>query len=143
MKDEDHKSAEIEAWEMPPPKKSGKESAPINSIMRTSYREPVEGDEPTVSVNETSYDLMDIGSRGIGISLEKADELTPGETYPVTVQFHGKTLQFLGRVVHVSPEPAKYICGIELTNLGPDEEKSLQEFLQNIHAMIFAGKKLK
>jgi hypothetical protein len=146
MKDEDPKSPEIQAWEMPPPKRrdGGADTdtaTTLDSIIRQSYREPVKNEPLTVSVNGTAYGIADIGSRGIGVYLDRPDELAPGGNYPVTIELQGQTLQLLGRVIHVSPDPIeKYLCGIELTNLGPTEEKSLQEFLQRMHDLFFANK---
>ena len=79
MKQKDDTGPEIEPWEMEEPKHEPADASvdqdeETKKISRHSFRGPVSKvDAIEVRINDQKYGLVDIGSRGIGITLPEAD----------------------------------------------------------------------
>ena len=145
MKRKNKKGSEIEPWEMQePPKKpasaSGDEMAQeMETITRKSFRGEVsESDAAEAQINGVGYQVVDIGSRGIGIALPHPESLSVDETYTVNLLLHGKSFSLEGKVKHISPSASdQYLCGIELLNVDDEVEQRLLTFLNRKRAQLF------
>ncbi len=145
MSEKKKDTPEVEPWEL---KESSidltgakTEAKVLEEIMRRSFREPIlDDDGVTVEIKGKRYEVLDVGSRGIGINIPSKDVLSPGAAYEVTLIVGGKNLTLQGQVAHITPEAegsSNCHCGIELTNMSDDAEKTLQEFLIQHHTKLF------
>lgn len=145
MKQKDSTGPEIEPWEMEEPKQkpadaSIDQSEEIKKISRHSFRCPVSGvDAVEVQINDQKFDLIDIGSRGIGITLPEADTFAIDDTVAVKLLLQEKSFSLDGQIKHISSlGSGLHLCGIELINLDQDSEQQLQTFLQTKRVNLFA-----
>ena len=147
MKQKDNNGIEIEPWEMEEPKQLSPDTPAEQvkkkkKISRHSFRGPIyEVDAIEVLINDQKFDLVDIGSRGIGINLPEADIFSINDTVAIKLLLHEKSFSLEGQIKHISSLKSNYHrCGIELINLDQDTEKKLQTFLQTKRVDLFAIK---
>lgn len=147
MKQKDSNGPEIAPWEMEEPKQkpvaaSVDQDEELKKITRHSFRGTVsDSDAAAVQINDQRFNVSDIGSRGIGIILPRADIFSIGDTLSIDLLLHGKTFALQGTIKHISPMEGFYLCGIELINLDEDAEEKLQTFLQTKRINMFASEK--
>ncbi len=136
--------AGIEPWELKElrsrPEGASQDEADLKKVMRHSYRGPVsEADTAEVEIDQQVFQLIDIGSRGIGIRLPRADFFAVGSTHTLLLRLGTESLTLKGKVTHISLDDANRAhCGIGLTDLSPEDEQKLQQFLLQKRASLFA-----
>lgn len=138
---------EIKPWEMtaphPPAGATRAENARIAEITRHSFRGPVsDADQITLEINGRHYQVVDIGSHGIGIALPDNTTLAKGERCAVNLLLQGQRLALQGAVKHISEdaEAGLFHCGIELLDLSREAEQQLQAFVLRQRHSLFARK---
>ena len=139
-------SSEIEPWEIPaPPTKPAENDLEIQEklkkITRRSFRGAPEGSDSAIAkVNNKYYEIVNIGSHGIGIALPPVDKesFTVGENCQVTVKLSNEVvISSSGRIMHISQHTDdQHFCGIDLFDLSSAEEQKLQVFIQKKRAKL-------
>jgi c-di-GMP-binding flagellar brake protein YcgR len=141
MSHKENKDPEVPSWEMKrPPADMFIDLGLPKEISRQSFREPIAPEEEiTARLSGQNFRVIDIGSRGIGISLSSRDELTQGQEFDITITLDEKLIRIRGKIVHISQEPEEgnYRCGIEFVDLAEETKKQLEEFIQKHHAELF------
>ncbi len=119
-------------------KVSGTDNSYINEDFtdksRDSYRLPAQEDDAiAVTVDGENHEMLDIGSRGLGIYLTRGDALKVDDSvHNIVLELNGEKLQLAGRVVHISGDGAdKFLCGIELVDMDEKTEQTLLTFVQD------------
>lgn len=145
MTNNDHDTPEIEPWEMKEPRLHPAEAATdeskLKEIVRNSFREPILAEDPvSAEIDGQKFQVIDIGSFGIGISVPRQDSLAQGAGCNIILHIGDNTLNIQGEVCHTSaPEGATPChCGIKFTDMTQDNEQKLQQFLLDHHSRIFA-----
>lgn len=141
MSRKENKGPEVLSWEMKrPPADMFIDLGLPKEISRQCFREPIAPEEEiTARLNGQNFRVIDIGSRGIGISLSSRDDLTLGQELDITITLDEQLIRMRGKIVHISqkPEEGKYHCGIEFADLADETKKQLEEFIQKHHAELF------
>lgn len=109
-------------------------------ISRQCFREPIGPEENIVAeFSGQKLRVIDIGSRGIGLSLADPACFTEGQVVDITIALRDELLRFQGKVVHISQKSSEnyYHCGIEFVGTMKETEKQLREFIQKHHAELF------
>lgn len=109
-------------------------------ISRQCFREPIGPEENIVAeFNGQKFQIIDIGSRGIGLSLPAPVCLTEGQTVDIEIVLYEELIRFQGKVVHISQKSPENFChcGIEFVDIMKETEKKLREFIQKHHAELF------
>lgn len=112
----------------------------LQEIMRKYFRISVKGnDEVAIKINNVSYEVIDVGDRGIGIRLTPEDIFIAVEDeLPIELKIKDNSYTMQGKVVHISPaEPEEYLCGIEFMNVDKKTRTKLLEHLQSFREKIF------
>jgi hypothetical protein len=112
-------------------------------IIRESFRAPG-GEFGTVSVQigDQHFDVVNIGTHGIGILLSQGDAFSINEElHSIDLIWQGNSFTLQGKVVHISPtESGTYLCGIELTRVDEASDKQLHEHLERHRSALFEKK---
>lgn len=109
-------------------------------ISRQCFREPIGPEENIVAqCNGQKFQVIDIGSRGIGLSLPAPACLTEGQIIDIEIVLYEELIRFQGKVVHISRKSSENCChcGIEFVDILKETEKQLREFIQKHHAELF------
>lgn len=112
-------------------------------VIRESFRTPKdESDKVTVQINDKDFEVVNIGSQGIGILIPQEDMFYVNEKLrSIKLTWQGNPFSLQGKVVHISPDDSgNYLCGIQLINLDKKSEKKLKKYLQGNRSALF-GKK--
>ena len=113
-----------------------------SKIIRHVFRLPIEeGDKLSLEINDRTYEVINLGTNGIGILLDDEDSFAAGQPLE-NVMLHLDTdhLRLKGKVVHVSPREFQLICGIEFVQMTGDEENKMLNFLRGHRESLFGGK---
>jgi len=113
-----------------------------SKIIRHVFRLPIEeGDNVSLEINDRTYEVINLGTNGIGILLDDEDSFAAGQPLE-NVMLHLDTdhLRLKGKVVHVSPREFQLICGIEFVQMTGDEENKMLNFLRGHRESLFGGK---
>jgi len=113
-----------------------------SKIIRHVFRLPIEeGDNVSLEINDRTYEVINLGTNGIGILLDDEDSFAAGQPIEnVVLHLDTEHLQLKGRVVHVSPREFQLICGIEFVRMTGDEENKMLNFLRRHRESLFGGK---
>lgn len=141
MSRKENEGPEVLSWEMKrPPADMFIDLGLPKEISRQCYREPIAPEEEiTARLNGRNFRVIDIGSRGIGISLSNRDDLPQGRELDITITLNEKLIHISGRIVHISQEPEEgsYRCGVLFIDLAEETKRELEEFIQKHHAELF------
>ncbi|MEW6426882.1 MAG: PilZ domain-containing protein [Thermodesulfobacteriota bacterium] len=111
----------------------------LEEVQRRSYRVPLAGSEARVDIGGALFEVVNIGSRGIGIAVPREDSFAGGQQLELTLELEGKRLVLRGRVVHLTRETEDcFLCGIRL-DLSREEEKELRQIVQQGRSALPAG----
>lgn len=124
--------------------KGKKKEQPKNTetkIIRHVFRLPIEeGDKVSLAINDRTYEVINLGTKGIGILIDEDDAFAAGQSLDkVVLHLDAERLQLTGRVVHVSPREFQLICGIEFVQMTRDEENKMMNFLSRHRESLFRG----
>lgn len=111
-----------------------------HEIKRSYFRIDVRGnDAVSISINSISYDIIDIGDRGIGIRFTSEDIfISVGDELPLELKVENQVFKLQGKVVHISPsEPEELLCGIQFMAVDKKTQAKLMKQLQSLHEKIF------
>lgn len=112
----------------------------LQEIMRKYFRINVKGNDAiSIKINNISYDVIDVGDRGIGIRLTPEDIFVAvDDELPVELKIKNLVHNLQGKVVHISPSgPEEFLCGIEFTNIDEKTKAELMNYLQSCRENIF------
>lgn len=102
--------------------------------IRQTYRVQVAEDEHVkVIINDIEHEVIDIGSKGVGLRITKLDKFTVGEIIkPIRIVLQNKTFRFAGKVVHVTSEGLDTsLCGVEFVEMSDESRKVLLDYLKS------------
>ncbi|MEN8140248.1 MAG: PilZ domain-containing protein [Thermodesulfobacteriota bacterium] len=107
---------------------------------RRFLRIPIEdADIAGVKISGRAFEIINLGSRGVGIFLDQAETFAPdAEVKDIELTIHGQRCLVNGRIVHVSPKDSNYLCGIELLNLDQQTKELLQGLIDDHQASLFS-----
>lgn len=113
-----------------------------SKIIRHVFRLPIEeGDNVSLEINDRTYEVINLGTNGIGILLDDEDSFAAGQPLEnVMLHLDTEHLRLKGKVVHVSPREFQLICGIEFVQMTGDEENKMLKFLRGHRESLFGGK---
>lgn len=113
-----------------------------SKIIRHVFRLPIEeGDNVSLEINDRTYEVINLGTNGIGILLDDEDSFAVGQPLEnVMLHLDTEHLRLKGKVVHVSPREFQLICGIEFVQMTGDEENKMLNFLRGHRESLFGGK---
>ena len=113
-----------------------------SKIIRHVFRLPIEeGDNVSLEINDRTYEVINLGTNGIGILLDDEDSFAAGQPLEnVMLHLDTEHLRLKGKVVHVSPREFQLICGIEFVQMTGDEENKMLNFLRGHRESLFGGK---
>lgn len=111
-------------------------------MIRHVYRLPIEEeDKVAIEIDGTSYEVINLGTNGVGILVDEENSFTAGQQLAgIKLQLDTRHLQLQGRVVHVSPRDFQLICGIEFIKMGKENEGTMLNFLRRHRDNLFGGK---
>lgn len=112
----------------------------LEQVIRHIYRVPVEqGDNVGVTVDGQRYEVVNLGSNGIGIRLPNPVPFTvDGQVHEIGLQIAGELLRLSGKIVHVTPYGSdSYLCGIKLTDMNEESQRRLLDCVYRIRASLF------
>lgn len=112
-------------------------------IIRESFRAPSdEFGTVSLQIGDQHFDVVNIGTHGIGILLSQGDAFSINEKLgSINLIWQGNAFPLQGKVVHISPdESGNYLCGIELTKLDEESDKKLREHLEQYRHTLFEKK---
>ena len=147
MTEKDPDIPEIEPWEMKKaPRQPGESAAndfDLRSIIRNRFREPIlPEDSIYAEIDGQNFQVIDIGSQGLGLTTSEPNSLKAETTYNITLHIGENSLVFMVKITHISPcdESGQCHCGLKITNMTKDLELKLQQFLVEQHAKLFTEK---
>jgi hypothetical protein len=108
-------------------------------IIRHVFRLPIEeSDKVSLEINDKTYEVINLGTTGIGILVDEEDSFTVDQPLKeVVLHIDVERLQLKGRVVHVSPREFQLICGIEFVEMATEEEDKMLNFLSRHKESLF------
>lgn len=112
-----------------------------HQIVRQHFRIAVRSSEKlTARIFDKKYELVDVGSRGVGIRLGSEDLfLTLENELDIELDLHGRLLKLKGKIVHISPDDSEQSpCGIEFLDLDRESEETLLNFLKSGRTEMFS-----
>ena len=143
MADKDREIPEIEPWEMKKaPSQPGDSAADLDlkNIIRNSFREPIlPEDSIYAEIDGQSYQVVDIGSHGLGLTVPSKNSLKTETTYDLTLHIGENSLVFITKIAHISAcdDSGMCQCGIKIMDMTKDLELKLQQFLIEHHEKLF------
>jgi hypothetical protein len=143
MADKDRDIPEIEPWKMEKlPNQPGDSSTDVDlkSIIRNSFREPILPEESIYAeIDSESYQVIDIGSQGIGLTVPSKNSLKTKTSYDLTLHIGENSLVFITKIAHISPcdDSGLCQCGVKIMDMTKDLELKLQQFLIEHHEKLF------
>lgn len=121
----------------------GKTKAVKEEVVRHSFRVTCEKeDAASVTIAGKTYQVVNIGNRGLGIRMPDASTFYRGEELPeIVFSFREQKMVLKGCAVHISMEDEKaYLCGITFTEMSEEQQKMLLELVQQQRLAIFGRK---
>ncbi|MDA8165391.1 MAG: PilZ domain-containing protein [Desulfobacteraceae bacterium] len=112
----------------------------LEQVIRQIYRVPVEKeDKVTVAIDGNNYDVVNLGSHGIGIRLPNPPSFSvDARNHEIRLGIGGKILLLTGKIVHVTPYGAdSHLCGIKLVDMGKETEQLLLDCVYRLRAKLF------
>lgn len=112
----------------------------LEQVIRQIYRVPIaNNDEVNVSVDGSEYEVVNLGSQGIGIRLsEPVPFRVDGRNHEIDLRIEGNLLHLSGEIVHVTPYDAdNYLCGIKLIDMDEESHRRLLGCVYRIRADLF------
>ncbi|HIJ79239.1 MAG: PilZ domain-containing protein [Desulfobulbaceae bacterium] len=147
MTDKERNIHEIEPWELKKaprqPQDSVADDSNLKSIIRHSFREPIlPEDSIFAEIAGQRYQVVDIGSQGLGITTPDKSRLQTETSYEFKLYIGENSLVFMAKIAHISPcdESGQYHCGVKIIDMSRDIELKLQQFLLEHHAKLFTEK---
>lgn len=123
-------------------KKKEQPGKTASKIIRHVFRLPIEeGDRVSLDINDRTFEVINLGTKGVGVLLDEEDCYSAGQPLEkVVLHLDTEHLHLKGRVVHISPREFQLICGIEFVQMTGDEESALLNFLSRHRESLFGGK---
>jgi len=112
------------------------------AVIRHSYRMPCEENTVVISIDGKEYDVINIGSRGLGIQVESEDVFDYGQCLKkMALHIEAETFSLDGKIVHVTmEEPGVWLVGISLHHPDTEVEKMLREIIQQQRGQFFGAR---
>ncbi|TVM19731.1 hypothetical protein DPQ33_00395 [Oceanidesulfovibrio indonesiensis] len=114
------------------------------AVTRKSFRVPVDDSLAlNVRIGEESFGAFDIVEGGVGVFQSRRNLFSIGEVLDdITLTFKGEPLHMQGKVVHISRDEANnFRYGVQFTQLDPETEDKLVEFVSSTRKDYFQSKK--
>lgn len=122
-------------------KEKGKATAGYdkNKIIRQVFRLPIdERDNVSIKINSASYDIINIGTNGVGLLIDSDVPFSVDQPLPsIELHLDKDLLKLKGRVVHVSPREFQLICGIEFITPSKEDAEKIMQFLRRHRESLF------
>ncbi|MBU0485599.1 MAG: PilZ domain-containing protein [Proteobacteria bacterium] len=116
----------------------------VKSKSRQSFRLPAKDLSPPpviAMIDGISYEVIDIGSKGLGLAVDNPGVFKVGEKHSVTLVLNDLEMSMQGQVMHVSRDiSGNIICGFELGDMDKESEQKLHTYLLEQRGEIFSAK---
>jgi hypothetical protein len=112
----------------------------LEQVIRQIYRVPVEkGDNVAVTVDGGKYEVVNMGSHGIGIHLPDPPPFTvDSRLHEISLRIEGEVLRLSGKIVHVTRYGAdSNLCGIKLVDMNEESQRRLVGCVYRLRANLF------
>ncbi len=113
----------------------------LEQITRDIFRVPVlESHDVTACIGARTYQVVNLGSRGLGILLDEEDALPQASSHhAVGLRLLDQQFELQGRVVHISAhESGRYLCGIALVDMNEEIAQAIADYIGKYRANMFA-----
>lgn len=133
---------EIEPWEfkgLPAASPDAAGSSNPESIVRKSFRHPIEKETVYAEIDDRMYKIVDITSHGLGMVVSHPAAFSAGMRCDLRLHLPEGRLNMRGEITHTSSsnKSGEYRCGVMLLDMNPHNEQKLQQFLDAHHARLF------
>jgi c-di-GMP-binding flagellar brake protein YcgR len=111
----------------------------LEQIIRQIYRIPIKKEDGiAVTINGDDYEVVNLGSHGIGIRLSPPGHFeVSNQDHDVRLLLDGELLRLKGKIVHVTRHGADYLCGIKFSGLDELTQNKLLGCVYRIRARLF------
>ncbi len=112
----------------------------LKQIIRDGFRAPVGASQNiSLTINQKTYAVFNLGVCGVGIYLNALDELRGKQLLKgMSIDFSGKSFRVDGQVVHISKDESHVLCGIKLTSIDSECEQELLNHLNQCKNALFS-----
>jgi len=114
----------------------------LEQITRDIFRIPVhESHDVRALIEEQSFPVINLGSRGVGILLSEEDALpVSDQLFNIILHLAGKRFELQGKIVHVSPhDSGNYLCGVELVDMTKACGQTIAAYIKKHRSSMFTG----
>jgi c-di-GMP-binding flagellar brake protein YcgR len=111
----------------------------LEQIIRQIYRIPIQKEDGiAVTINGDDYEVVNLGSHGIGIRLLLPQHFeVNSQDHDIKLLLDGELLQLKGKIVHVTKHGPDYLCGIKFSGLDEATQNKLLACVYRIRARLF------
>jgi c-di-GMP-binding flagellar brake protein YcgR len=111
----------------------------LEQIIRQIYRIPIKKeDKIAVTINGAEYEVVNLGSHGIGIRLPPPGHFeVNNQDHDIKLLLDGELLKLKGKIVHITKHEIDYLCGIKFADLDEATQNKLLATVFRIRARLF------
>jgi len=100
---------------------------------RKFFRIPIDDSSKVkISIDNTSYQIVNVAAGGVGIYLDNIDTFATGEQIKdIKLTIDAVSCTTKGCIAHISPKDNNCLCGIELLDMDEQTSEILKDFIDN------------